>query len=88
LVAAVLLDIHTGKAMRASFRTCARLSAGILLLSGCENGFDPVGQAVVAPQTTVVPSDTDSWPGVFDPFTVLSLNLQISPTDWDRIRKT
>jgi hypothetical protein len=73
--------------MSNSFRRYASSFAGILLLYGCENAIDPVERTVAAPRRDVMSASTDTWPGVFDPFTVLSLYLELSTTDWDKIRK-
>lgn len=58
---------------------------GAILLNGCENVVTP--RSSVAPPLRADVLATDTWPGVFDPFTVLSLHLEISPGDWDIVRK-
>src|SRR5688572_4993181 len=30
--------------------------------------------------------DTNSWPGVFDPFTITTLHFQVDSNQWDQIR--
>jgi hypothetical protein len=34
-----------------------------------------------------VPAQAQSWVDVFDPFRMLDLNLEMSPADWDTIRR-
>jgi hypothetical protein len=58
-----------------------------MFLSSCETGLDSVRTASLPVRADVVPLPTDTWPGVFDPFTVLSLHLDLSNADWDTIRK-
>ena len=44
-----------------------------------------VGAACLIP--SVVSAQIPDWPGVFDPFTVLTFNLTIDAQDWDTIRR-
>jgi hypothetical protein len=71
--------------MRTKTRTLAALGIVFVLLHGCENAADPV--ASVAPPLRTDIAVTDTWPGVFDPFTVLSLYLVMTGSDRDKIRR-
>ena len=73
--------------MRRARRTLALLAAGIVFLNGCESSVDPVITPVLPLRSDVIPSPTDTWPGLFDPFTVLSLHIDLNNSDWDRIRR-
>lgn len=73
--------------MTSTTRACIRLAAGLLLLNGCENNVEPALEPSLPLRADVVAASTDEWPGVFDPFTVLSLHLVLSDTDWNTIRK-
>ena len=72
---------------RMRLRTCFVLTVGLLFLSGCESNVEPVPPGASSVRHDVIPAATDTWPGVFDPFTVLSLHLDLSNTDWDKIRR-
>lgn len=72
--------------MKSAMRKAAHLGIGLLLLNACENATEPV-RPVVPPLRAVIPASTDTWPGVFDPFTVLSLYLEMDNSDWDTIRR-
>jgi hypothetical protein len=58
---------------------------GAMLLNGCENFVTP--RTSIGPPLRADVLATDTWPGVFDPFTVLSLHLEIAASDWDIVRK-
>lgn len=70
--------------MARAARSCAAVAIGSLLLIGCENGVEPIRPVPLLRADVAV---TDTWPGVFDPFTVLSLYLNMDPRDWDTIRR-
>ena len=58
-----------------------------LALAACDSIADPAPTAPATPRLDVSAATTDTWPGLFDPFTVLSLRLTMAPGDWDVIRK-
>ena len=64
----------------------ALLVAGGFVVAGCEDTVAPApfGQAITP---DVVAASTATWPGVFDPFTVLSLYIDMDSRDWDTIRR-
>lgn len=73
--------------MRSAPRVHVCLAVGLLLLNGCENSVQPAREPSLPLRADVVTASTDEWPGVFDPFTVLSLHLVLSDNDWNTIRK-
>lgn len=73
--------------MRASIRSSALVAVGAVLLAGCENTVEPPSSLDAPVRPDVVATSTDSWPGVFDPFTVLSLHIEMNDSDWDTIRR-
>ncbi len=73
--------------MGVTTRKSALAAIGIFLIAGCENVVEPARSVTPPLIHDIVPASTDSWPGVFDPFTVLSLHIEMSGQNWDKIRK-
>jgi len=73
--------------MRYIMRRISILVVGLGFLAGCENSLEPVRMSEPPLRADVIPASTDTWPGVFDPFTVLSLYLDLDDNDWDTIRR-
>jgi spore coat protein CotH len=61
--------------------------AAVFVVAGCENTVAPRLSPNPSALTDVVVTSTDTWPGVFDPFTVLSLHIEMDDNDWDTIRR-
>jgi spore coat protein CotH len=73
--------------MRASISKSALILAGVVLMAGCDNPTATPRPLTVPVHNDIVAASTESWPGLFDPFTVLSLNIVMSGADWDKIRR-
>ncbi|HZI30206.1 MAG TPA: CotH kinase family protein [Gemmatimonadaceae bacterium] len=73
--------------MRTSSRASAWVMGGVVLMAGCESIVQPPSSLDRVALPEVVVASTDTWPGVFDPFTVLSLHIVMSNSDWDTIRR-
>jgi hypothetical protein len=73
--------------MRTASSKSASVLAGVVLLAACENPTQPAPSLSAPLAHDVVIASTASWPGVFDPFTVLSLNIVMNNSDWDTIRR-
>lgn len=56
-------------------------------MAGCQNTVEPPASSAIPVLPDVVVTSTDTWPGVFDPFTVLSLYIDMAGADWDKIRR-
>ena len=63
----------------------ALLIGGAFVVAGCENAVAPRASHDLPVLRDVVATST--WPGVFDPFTVLSLHIEMAGNDWDTIRR-
>jgi hypothetical protein len=70
----------------AAIRTSALIVIGATLLAGCQDTLEPTASAGQRVVPDLVSTSTDSWPGVFHPFTVLSLHIEMNDSDWDTIR--
>src|SRR5215208_8164627 len=73
--------------MRASTRTSALSLVAVVLMAACENVTEPPTRMAPPVVHDIVPVSIASWPGVYDPFTVLSLYIDMSGSDWDKIRR-
>ena len=72
--------------MSVATRTSALIVAAAVV-AGCENTLQPLTSPAGRGAADIVATSTDSWPGVFDPFTVLSLHIEMNDNDWDTIRR-
>ena len=70
-----------------SATTRVSILAAIFVVIGCENSVAPRPSPNPSVLPDVVVTSTDTWPGVFDPFTVLSLYIDMDDQDWDTIRR-
>ena len=73
--------------MSAATRSSTLIVVGAALIAGCENSLQPSSSLTPPVARDIVATSTGSWPGVFDPFTVLSLHIQMDDSDWDTIRR-
>lgn len=71
--------------MEAANRTPALILVGALMTAGCEGTVEPLHSSAIG--RDIVAASTASWPGVFDPLTVLSLHIEMADNDWDTIRR-
>jgi len=55
-------------------------------MAGCEDAVAPSSSFAAPMGHDIVATSIDTWPGVFDPFTVLSLYIEMNDSDWDTIR--
>ena len=72
--------------MNAAIRTSALIVGGVVMMAGCESTVEPSSYSPSA-VPDIVAMSTESWPGVFDPFTILSLHIAMAGGDWDTIRR-
>lgn len=54
-------------------------------MAGCKDTVAPLSWLTPPVVRDIVATDT--WPGVFDPFTVFSLYIEMDDNDWDTIRR-
>jgi len=72
--------------VNAAIRTSALIVGGVVMMAGCESTVEPSSYSPSA-VPDIVAMSTESWPGVFDPFTILSLHIAMAGGDWDTIRR-
>ena len=72
--------------MNEAIRGSALIVGGVVMMAGCENSVEPPSYLPPA-VPDIVAMSTDTWPGVFDPLTVLALHIQMAGSDWDTIRR-
>ena len=70
-----------------SRRMSAFVMIGVMMMVGCKDSISPTSTASSKAAPEVLVASTDSWPGVYDPFTVLSLYIDMDDQDWDIIRR-
>src|ERR1044071_7405771 len=46
-----------------------------------------IGPLVLIVLTSAPAAHAQAWPDVFNPFQILTLNLELAPADWDKIRR-
>jgi hypothetical protein len=68
-------------------RTAVKLLlASVLFLGGCQKDFLEETSIQKNKSEAEARSSVETWPGVFNPGTVLSLHFQMTPEDWDIMR--